>query len=80
MKVSRRGAGCDVEEQRGEPVGERLRRGSAGLRLGDESLNAGERGVIADRFDSNADRGIGGNGPRDDAVVLHPSSPDGTPR
>ncbi len=42
-------AGGDVEQHRRRPVGERLRARPGGLRLLDQPLDAGQRGLLADR-------------------------------
>ena len=67
--VTMPGAGRHVEEQSGGAVGERLRTRARRLRLGDEPLDAGERGVVADGLHAHADRGVGRDGPGDDAVA-----------
>ena len=54
--VTTAGRGGDVEEQRGEAVGERLGPAAAGLGVGDEALDAGERGVVADGVDPDPER------------------------
>ena len=50
------GGGGDVEEQGGEAVSERLRSAPAGLGVGDEPLDPGEGGVLADGVDPWAQR------------------------
>ena len=59
----------DVEEQCGGAVGQRLRTRARRLRLGDEPLDAGERGVVADGLDPHADRGVGRDRAGDDPVA-----------
>ncbi len=61
-------AGRHVEEPAGGAVGERLRTGAGRLRLRDEPLDAGERGVVTDRLHPHADGGVGGDGSGDNAV------------
>ena len=63
------GAGGHVEQQRRGAVGQRLRARARRLRFGDEPLDAGERGVVADRLDAHADGGVGRDRPGDDAVA-----------
>ena len=53
------GGDGDVEQQRGEAVGERLGPAAAGLGLGHQALDAGQRGVVADRVDPHPDRRVG---------------------
>ena len=64
----RRGPGRDVEQQRREAIGEHLGPTPAGLGVGDEALDAGERGVLPHRVDLDAHRRVGRHGPGD-----HPS-------
>ena len=64
-----RGAGGDVEEQRGGPVGEHLRPRPRLLGLGHQPLDAGQRGVLADRVDPHPDRRVGRHRAGDDPVA-----------
>ena len=57
--------GGDVEEEGGEAVGEHLRPAVARLGIGHQALDPGQCGVVADRVDPHADRGVGGHRPRD---------------
>ena len=59
----------DVEQQGGEAVGERLGPAVAGLGVGDEALDAGQRGVVADCFDAHPHRRVGRHRAGDDAVA-----------
>ena len=59
----------DVEQQRGEAVGERLGPAVAGLGVGDQPLDAGQGGVVADGVDAHPDRRVGRHGAGDDAVT-----------
>ena len=63
------GAGRHVEQPTGGAVGECLRARARRLRFGDEPLDAGQRGVVADRLDAHPDRGVGRDRPGDDAVA-----------
>ena len=49
----------------GQPLGARRRV----LRLGDQPLDAGERGVVTDRGDLDPQPGVGRDGAGDDAVA-----------
>ena len=62
------GGGGDVEEQGGEAVGERLSSAPAGLGVGDEPLDPGEGGVLADGIDPESQRRVGRDGAADDSV------------
>ena len=53
------GGDGDVEQQGGEAVGERLGPAVAGLGVGDEALDAGQRGVVTDGVDPDPDRRVG---------------------
>ena len=70
-----RGAQCEPEQPARRPVGQPLcpRRGV--LRLGDQALDAGQRGVVADGGDRDAKPGVGGDGARDDVVARRPGAP-----
>ena len=64
-----RGAGRDVEQQRREAIGEHLGPTPARLGVGDEALDAGERGVLPHRVDLDAYRRVGRHRPGDDTVA-----------
>ena len=64
-----RGRGGDVEQPSGEPVGEYLGAAVGRLGVGDEPLDAGEGGVVADGGDPHPDRGVGRDGAGDDAIA-----------
>ena len=59
----------NVDENCREAVGERLGAGAGGLGLLDQALDAGQRGVGADRLHPDADRGAGDDGAGDDLVA-----------
>ena len=63
------GGDRDVEQQRGEPVGQRLGPAAARLRVGDQPLDAGQRGVVADGVDADPDRRVGRHRAGDDPVA-----------
>ena len=54
-----RGGDGDVEQQRGEAVGEHLSSALAGLGVGDEPLDPGQGGVVTDGVDTHPDRAVG---------------------
>ena len=64
-----RGAGRDVEQQRREAIGEHLGPTPTRLGVGDEALDAGERGVLPHRVDLDAHRRVGRHRPGDDTVA-----------
>ena len=64
--------GRQVEERGGGAVGERLGARARALRLGDETLNAGQRGVLADPVDADAQRRVGRDRAGDHAIALTP--------
>ena len=55
------GAGRDVEQQRREPIGQGLGTAAARLRLGDQSLDAGQRRVVTHGVDAHANGRVGGD-------------------
>ena len=63
------GAERRIEEHGGGAVGEGLGPRPRRLRIGDQSPDARERGVVTDRLDPHAHRGIGGDRAGDDAVT-----------
>ena len=64
-----RGAGRDVEEGRGEPVGEHLGPAAAGLGLGHEPLDARPARCRRRRHPPGPDRRVGRHRPGDDPVA-----------
>ena len=64
----RRSQGEPEQPGRG-PVGEPLRPRRRVLRLGHQPLDAGQRGVVADRGDLDTQPGVGGDGARDHRVA-----------
>ena len=64
-----RGGDSDVEQQGGEPVGEHLSSALAGLGVGDEPLDPGQGGVVADGVDTHPDRPVGRHRAGDHAVA-----------
>ena len=62
-----RGAQREPEQPARGAVGEPLRPRRGVLRLGDQPLDARQRGVVADGGDLDAQAGIGGDGARDHA-------------
>ena len=74
------GAEREPEQPAGGPVGEPLRPRRRGLRLGDQPLDAGQRGVVADGGDPHPQRGVGGDGAGDDVVAGARGGPAGTRR
>ena len=65
----RGGAECEPEQQRGGPVGDPLGPGRGRLRVGDQLLDAGQRGVVAGGGDPDPQAGIGGDGAGHDMVA-----------
>ena len=61
-----RGGQREPEQPAGGLVGEPLRPRRRVLRLGHQSLDAGQRGVVADCGHPDAQAGVGGDGARDD--------------
>ena len=74
------GAEREPEQPAGGAVGEALRARARRLRPGDETLDAGERRVVADRGDAHADRGVGRDGAGDDVRRRGRGSPSWTRR
>ena len=70
----------EPEQPAGGTVGEALCAGGGVLRLGDQSLDAGERGVVADRGDLHPQPGVGRDGPGDDRVAGAAADRAGTRR
>ena len=57
--------GGEVEQERRGPVGQRLRPGRGRLRLGDQPLDPGQRGVVPDGGDPDPQGVVGGDGSGD---------------
>ena len=64
-----RGGRRHVEEERRGAIGERLRARARRLGFRDEPLDTGQRSAVADRSDLQANRGIGGDRARHDAIT-----------
>ena len=62
--------GRHVEERGGGAVGERLGARARALCLGDEALDAGQRGVLAHPVDADAQRRVGRHRAGDHAIAL----------
>lgn len=65
----RTGRGRDVEQPRRGTVGECLGARTRSLRLRHETLDPGQRGVVADRVDPDPHGGVGRDRARDDPVA-----------
>ena len=78
--VDDRGAGGEVEQRGGGPIGERLGPGLRRLGVGHQTLDAGQRGVVADGVDTDPDRRVGRHRAGDDPIAVARGGPGATRR
>ncbi len=76
----RGGGGGDIEEQGGGPIRQRLGPGVRGLGVGDQALDAGQGGVVADGVDAHPHRRVGRHRSRHDPLALTAGHGEGLTR
>ena len=80
MAVMTPATSANQNSQRRGPVGDPLRPRGGVLRLGDQALDAGQGGVVADGGDLDPQAGVGGDGAGDDRCRLRRGGPAWTRR